>query len=103
MDGVELTLACTMMDKFEKANEGRQLSAEETLSVVVAYATIAQVEAIQAQTEQLRRIADILELPYEAKQPATHDADDDPMEEHNAVRKQAREQMEGLRRGMGLE
>lgn len=53
---VELTLACCMMDKFEKATEGVLLTVSETIAVVRAYAAIAQVEATRENTEVLKEL-----------------------------------------------
>lgn len=68
-------------------------------------AAIAQAEAAQAQAAQFQRIADALERQAGGYEPT--DTGYDPRDDYAAdmmdTRQRAQEQMDGLRRGMGLE
>lgn len=58
----ELTLAAHLMNQFEKANEGKSLSAYESLVVIQTYAAIAEAQAAYDQKVQLKRMADEAEM-----------------------------------------
>lgn len=58
----ELTLAAHLMAQFEKVNEGKNLSAYESLVVIQTYAAIALAQAAHEQAGQLKRMADEAEM-----------------------------------------
>lgn len=60
MDGVELTLACNIMTKFENAHDGKSLEPAIALAMIQAYAAIAQAEAQARQAAALEKIASSL-------------------------------------------
>lgn len=68
---VELTMAAHFMNKFEKANEGKELSADQALQVIMAYAAIAQAEAMQRIAMHLGNIHQTLITPDANREPTT--------------------------------
>jgi len=97
----------TKLSYIEQAERWFGDASSESSAQIMA--TLAIAEALQAQTEQMKRIADALENLSGAYTTATFGQvprranDDESLSEFQAEKKQAQEWAAGVRRGMGLD